>query len=321
MVIPSRWSAKLGGCVAAVAVTVPAVLVRWLLDPWVGNSLPLVTLYGAVAAAVWLGGYQVAVLAMVLGYLACDYLFIEPRGAINLPQAQELFRLAAYLLFCGIIIGFGEAVRSALADAKRRADALRAARVQLQIVTDSMSALVTRCSRDLRYLWVSRPYAAWLGRAPDEIVGHPILEVLGPEAFEKLRPHFERVLAGQTVHYEEAVKYPGLGRRWIHAVYSPTFDAAGVPDGWVAVITDIDDRKRAEEALKEANRKKDEFLATLAHELRTPLAPIRNAVQVMRLIGSPDPQLQDMRDLIDRQVQQMARLVDDLSEVSRIGRG
>ncbi len=84
---------------------------------------------------------------------------------------------------------------------------------------------------------------------------------------------------------------------------------------------DLIERLRFEQALKEADRRKDEFLATLAHELRNPLAPIRNAVQIFRAKGSPVPELQWARDVIDRQVEQMTRLVDDLLDVSRITRG
>jgi signal transduction histidine kinase len=75
------------------------------------------------------------------------------------------------------------------------------------------------------------------------------------------------------------------------------------------------------EALQEADRHKNEFLAMLAHELRNPLAPVRNAVQILRLKGSPDPELQWASELIDRQVQHMACMVDDLLDVSRIARG
>jgi CheY-like chemotaxis protein/two-component sensor histidine kinase len=81
------------------------------------------------------------------------------------------------------------------------------------------------------------------------------------------------------------------------------------------------ERKRAEEALKEADRRKDEFLAMLAHELRNPLAPVRTALEIMRLRGTDDPDHERARDTIERQVQQMTRLVDDLLDVSRITRG
>ncbi len=84
---------------------------------------------------------------------------------------------------------------------------------------------------------------------------------------------------------------------------------------------EVAERTRAEAALKEADRHKDEFLAMLAHELRNPLAPIRNAVHLMKLKAVTDPQLVMSRDIIDRQLLQLSRLVDDLLDVSRITRG
>ncbi len=83
---------------------------------------------------------------------------------------------------------------------------------------------------------------------------------------------------------------------------------------------DLIERKQGEEALREADRRKDTFLATLAHELRNPLAPVRNAVQILRLKGATGPELQWAQEVIDRQVHQMTRLVDDLLDISRITR-
>ncbi len=79
--------------------------------------------------------------------------------------------------------------------------------------------------------------------------------------------------------------------------------------------------REAEEELQDANQRKDEFLAMLSHELRNPLAPIRNAVELMRRVGSPEPRVTMARDVIDRQVTQLARLVDELLDVSRISQG
>jgi len=120
----------------------------------------------------------------------------------------------------------------------------------LELVTNGMAVAVTRCSRDFRYLWANQGYAQWLQRPLDEIVGRPIRDVLGREAFECLRHHFDRVLAGNKVSYEAETNFLGIGKRWISAAYSPTFDAHAMANGWVAVVLDITERKRAEKSLK-----------------------------------------------------------------------
>ncbi len=87
------------------------------------------------------------------------------------------------------------------------------------------------------------------------------------------------------------------------------------------VFFDITERRRAEEALREADRRKDEFLATLAHELRNPLAPIRNGLEIIKLSGADRGLVEQARTMMDRQLQQMVHLVDDLLDVSRVSRG
>jgi PAS domain S-box-containing protein len=89
----------------------------------------------------------------------------------------------------------------------------------------------------------------------------------------------------------------------------------------VAFVLDISERKRAEEALREADRRKDEFLAILSHELRNPLAPIRNSVYLLTRADPAGPQAARARQVIDRQTQHLTRLVDDLLDVTRISRG
>jgi PAS domain S-box-containing protein len=204
---------------------------------------------------------------------------------------------------------------------KRTEEALRAATDELRIVTDSMAAPVTRCGPDFRYRWASKPYADWIGRPLGQIIGHPIADIVGPEAFALLRPYFERVLRGEAVSYESEVNFQGLGLRWVNSKYTPTFDDGGKPNGWVAVVLDITARKQMEQSLKEADHRKDEFLAMLAHELRNPLAPIRNALHILQMDGANGEIATQARDMMERQVAQMVRLVDDLMDVSRITRG
>jgi PAS domain S-box-containing protein len=93
-----------------VAVVV-AVLLRRVLDPLMGDAYPLVTIFGAVAAAVWFGGYPVAILVTIVGNIACRYLFIEPRGRIDVTDVTNLVGLVAYLFTCSLIIVFGEVAR------------------------------------------------------------------------------------------------------------------------------------------------------------------------------------------------------------------
>ena len=192
---------------------------------------------------------------------------------------------------------------------------------ELRLVAEAMPAAALRCSRDLRFLWVNPHYARWLGLPAEAIVGRRMEELLGRESMQELRPYIERVLSGEPVQYERMVDFPGLRKRWIRSVYTPIFDTAGSPDGWVAIAIDVHERRQVEEALKEADKRKDEFLAALAHELRNPLAPIRNAVAILGRKGSQDPEVAWSQGVIERQIDQLSRLIDDLLDIERISRG
>jgi two-component system CheB/CheR fusion protein len=220
----------------------------------------------------------------------------------------------------GVIIGASKIARD-IGEKKRAAEALRVTQEQLQVVTDNMAVAVTRCSRDLRYLWVSPGSAAWYGRPTSEIVGKSIREILGTAAFETIHPYIDRVLSGERVEFEIQIPYEHMATRWVKAVYVPTHDNEGLTDGWVAVLVDTTSHHSLEEALREADRRKDEFLAMLAHELRNPLAPIRNSLHILRLLIRNDPTADSAGEMMERQVGHMVRLVDDLMEVSRITRG
>jgi PAS domain S-box-containing protein len=469
---------------------------RLAVDPWVGDSVPLVTMFGAVAFSVYLAGYRTALFTAVLGYVAIDWWFVAPRHVFSPLDTANVVSFAVYMLSCVLIILMGGALRRS----RRRALITSA---QLEVVAGGIAAGVTHCSRDMRYLWVNQHYCDWIRKPVDELVGRSVEEVVGPEAFAELLPLFTRVLAGETVRYEKEVQFKNNPPSWISVVYTPTRDENGIVDGWVAVVLDIGERKRtelelrssrkriqsdfdaltrlqnvanlcgtadsqfdecmlalldaaiaftaadmgnmqlfdhdtgvlrmiahrgfdepfltffstvdsdhaascgaaiterarvivadvntspiflgtpslavmleagvrsvqstplftgkgqligmisthcatprtfderalqwmdvlarqaadfverklAEEALREADRRKDEFLAVLSHELRNPLAPIGYAVEILKKSDPMPPQMQKARDVIQRQVRQLARLIDDLMDVSRITRG
>jgi PAS domain S-box-containing protein len=220
---------------------------------------------------------------------------------------------------------------------------------ELELVMSRTPLLLIRCSRDLRYVFVNHAAAEFLGRTVEEIISRPISEIMGQTALVTVMPHIERVLRGEIVEFEAEVPYKHPGRRFIRATYTPDRDATGDVIGWVATIIDMTERKqleaerderaaelavalgkrteevrraeKAEQLLREADRRKDEFLATLAHELRGPLAPLRNMLEVLKRADGDGYQRQQARDTMERQLGQFARLIDDLIDISRITRG
>lgn len=169
---------------------------------------------------------------------------------------------------------------------------------------------------DFRWTYVNLAAARELWRPVQELVGRRVQEVLPgswnvPDVFE----HFSAVAdTGETREFELHSAAHGING-WYHVVASPLPGAVAI---WFA---DVTERKQHEQALQEADRRKDEFLATLAHELRNPLAPIRQAALISKSPGATDAQKRWSHDVIERQVQHMSLLLEDLLDVSRITRG
>ena len=330
----------------------------------------------------------------------------------------------------------------------RTENELRRSEAHLRLVADHAPVFIAHLDHECRFKYVNEAYAARFGLTAAEVVGRLLPDVLGEDAFAAIKPYADRVLAGESVHYEREVPFQRFGPRVMECFYEPERDRLGEVRGWIAVVTDVtarhrhqeeireserhfreladampqivftarpdgttdyfnrrwyeltglpdgdtrdevwsealhpDDRERcletwyaavrsgtpyqieyrfkfqpfdgyrwhlaralpardahgritrwygtctdihetklAQDSLREADRRKDEFLAMLAHELRNPLAPIRNAVRVLNRLGPMDQTLVQMRDVIDRQADQLTRLVDDLLDVSRITQG
>jgi PAS domain S-box-containing protein len=434
---------------------VAAVLLRWLLSPLIGLDLPLVTLFAAVAIAVWIGGYRPAVIVATLGYLACAYLFIEPRNNFGLSEPRHVVGLVAYLFTCCVIIGLGEAMRHAkmqadvqreafrvtiasMGDAvittdnqsritslnrvaesvtgwtrdeargrqlddvfriidekarssvtnpvdrairqgtivglanhtllirkdgtekpiddraapirdsdnqvigcvlifrditdrrrleKENAERLAAARFLASIVESSEDVIVAKTLEGVIQTWNAAAERMFEYSA-DEAIGKHISLIIPENRLDEEREILARLHAGQRIeHFETVRRKKGGDPIHISLTVSPIKDEAGNVVGASKIARDITDRKEAEEKiyhllaeLKQADRRKDEFLALLAHELRGPLAPLRNLLEVMKRSDVSSGRLQQYRDTMERQLSQLVRLVDDLIDVSRITR-
>jgi PAS domain S-box-containing protein len=452
-----RPAAAYGIAIAALAA---AVLLRWLLDPVMGDSLPLVTLFGAVAAAAWVGGVRPAVLVVILGYAACNYLFVEPRGEISLAESRDVVGLIAYLFTCSLIIGFGEAMRRALRRASESREALqitlssigdavittdiqgrvtylnpvaesltgwtyeqaldRPLDIVFRIVNEQtrqvVASPVARALRDgtvvglanhtvlirkdgtetsiddsaapirdergqvsgcvlifrdtserrsLERTAASRLLSAQLlaaivessddaiisksldgiiqtwnaaaerlfGHTAGEAVGRHISLIIPAERMAEEDRIIESLRAGQRVEHFQTERLRGDGTLvTVSLTISPVRDEAGNIIGASKIARDITSQQQAEAErqrladdllklaadLTEADRRKNEFLATLAHELRNPLAPLSHTLEVLRRAGEDPDVVRQSLDTMERQLGQMVRLVDDLLDLSRI---
>ena len=199
-------------------------------------------------------------------------------------------------------------------------EALATAERQLRLIANHAPVMIAYCDAAARYKFVNRPYAARFGLTPEEVVGRHLEDILGRGAYTAIRPYVEQVLNGTAVEFELDLDYKTGGSQFMHCAYAPERTADGAVIGFVAAIINITDRKQAEERLREADRRKDEFLATLAHELRNPLAPIRNSLEIMKRAGGDAARVEEARATMDRQTAMMERLIDDLLDVSRITR-
>ena len=437
----------------AISALVAAVLLRWLLDPLIGNSLSLVTLFGAVAVAVWVGGYRPAVVVGILGYLACNYLFIEPRGQLYLGDVQNIVGLIAYIFTCLLIIGIGEAMRFAQARASERGELLRvtlgsigdavittdtegrvtylnavaesltgwtrhdalgrpldavfriineasrqslespatralhdgvivglanhtvligkdgverpiddsaapikdengrvsgcvlifrdisgrrrwekdesgrllSARLLASIVESSDDAIISKSLDGIIQSWNAGAERLF-GYSPEQAVGRHISLIIPPDRIAEEDHIVASLKAGHRVEHFETERLHSNGRPvLVSLTISPVKDDAGNVIGASKIARDVTERRRLEDDLRklatdlsEVDRRKNEFLATLAHELRNPLAPLSNTLEILKRAGGSSQTVLQAVDTMKRQLGQMVRLVDDLLDLSRI---
>ncbi|MGY6216834.1 PAS domain-containing protein [Methylolobus aquaticus] len=209
-----------------------------------------------------------------------------------------------------------------ITERQRTEMALRKLQQEQELILDSVPAMIFYKDTANRLLRVNARVAEALGLPKDRIEGRHTSEFFPDEAERYYQDDLVVIRSGQPrLGIEEPIRVAADRVRWLSTDKVPLKDAAGKVTGVLVMATDITDRKLAEAALQDADRRKDEFLATLAHELRNPMAPIGNAVQILQTDGIDGPTRAWCCQLIERQVEHLTKLVDELLDISRITRG
>ena len=203
---------------------------------------------------------------------------------------------------------------------KQTEEALRRSEAWFRTLAEASPALIWRLDPAGDFTYVNPPYLEYFGRHEDELLDRGWFPLLHPE---DASAYMAAVGTAQRergrLQAEVRVRHRNGDWRWIESYALPLFSDDEEYLGHIGTSLDITERKRVEEALAEADSRKDEFLAMLAHELRGPLAPIRNSIEIIRRMAAPATE--DVVQTLERQVSHLVRLVDDLLDVSRISRG
>ena len=234
----------------------------------------------------------------------------------------------------GNVIGGAKIARD-ITERKRAGELQRQNAAQLALITDTAPVYIAHCDAQARYKFVNRPYAERFGLTPEDCIGKRVPEVVGEEAYRNFCQHVEAALRGEPVEFEVEIPYEVIGKHFMHCSYAPEFDADEKVVGFVAAITDISARKQAEEKIarllaeeqeardvaEQATRAKDEFLALVSHELRSPLNAILGYTRMLRSGPRDREDFNKATGVIERSAKAQLQIVEDLLDSARIVTG
>jgi len=309
----------------AMAAAGGAVWLRWLTIPVFGTANYYLFVYPVIVAASLILGLGPGLAAGAIGILGAELFLIEPVGVLNM-SLMDWFRVLIVLITFGLISYTGHMLRRAKSQAQAAMEKSREQETLYRTLFNATPTGVLVLNRSGRIVSYNDQVARQFGYAPEEMASFSMWDLEAIEPPEIVREHMDRVLQTGSDQFETRHRTKN-GSLLDVLVSVRRLELAGEVR-FLVLVSNISERKRNERALQEqalalqeADQRKNDFMAMLAHELRNPLAPIRNAAHLLRLLAPGDDRLNRQSDTIERQVGRMARLLDDLMDMARITRG
>jgi PAS domain S-box-containing protein len=308
-----RLSQKQKGYIVAILAAVLLLALRSTLSEPLNEQALFLPFVLAVIAAAWWGGLGPGLVATALGLLLGVFFLVPP--LVSTSADRIAIALGGFIF---IIIGATVSVLCEALHAARRRDT----EMQFHTLADSIPQLVWMARADGHRFWFNKQWYDYTGATAKETHGWGWQSFHDPaELPDTLKSWRASLHTGKPWENTFRLRRHDGQMRWQLARARPVRDEHGDIVCWFGTNTDVMERLESEQALKDAHRRKDEFLATLAHELRNPLAPISNALQLWPMVHEDEAEMEHLRLVMSRQVQQITRLIDDLMDVSRINRG
>lgn len=218
----------------------------------------------------------------------------------------------------GSVVGASNIIRD-ITDRRLAEQAISDSEERFRALADNVSQLAWMAEPSGGLFWYNRRWYDYTGTTFETMAGWGWQAVHHPDHVDRVTEKFKRAIASGEVWEDTFPLRSKEGEfRWFLSRAQPIRDESGAVLRWIGTNTDITEQREAEQALRDADERKNEFLAMLAHELRNPLAPIRHGLDLIAREGRAE--LEDL-EVIQHQVEQLVRLVDDLMDVSRIMRG
>ncbi len=200
----------------------------------------------------------------------------------------------------------------------------------LRVILDAADIPINYCSADKKFLFVNKAYADWYGTTPEQIIGKSLVELLGEEGVETIRPYYERALRGEHFRYETEINLSN-GYRYMQCSYTPIVNENKEVTGWVGIIYDMTKRyllekslhenesalKLAKERAESANIAKSEFLANISHEIRTPMNAVLGLSHILKMSNPLTDKQKEMLNTLQLSAQSLLSLINDLLDFTK----